>query len=196
MFHHIDTGDAKPIKQAPRRLPFNQRNEVKSLINAMLKKEVIECCQSPWSSPIVLVKKKDHFCVDLWKVNAVRVRKDAQPLPRIDDTLDILGSARWFSTLDLASGYWQVEVSPEDREKTVFVNPYGLFHFHVMPFGLTNAPATFQRLIEQILSGLHWTTCLVYIDDILIFSATVEGHLERLCDVLNRLKNAGLKIKP
>ena len=110
--------------------------------------------------------------------------------------LDILGSARWFSTLDLASGYWQVEVSPGDREKTVFVTPYGLFHFHVMPFGLTNAPATFQRLIEQILSGLHWTTCLVYIDDILIFSATVEDHLERLRDVLNRLKNAGLKIKP
>ena len=113
---------------------------------------MIECSQSPWSSPIVLVKKKDgstRFCVDFWKVNAV-TRKDVQPLPRIDDTLDVLGSARWFSTLDLASGYWQVEVSPEDREKTAFVTPYGLFQFCVMSFGLTNAPATFQRLMERI----------------------------------------------
>eukprot|EP00731_Ephydatia_muelleri_P013103 Em0007g413a len=110
--------------------------------------------------------------------------------------LHVLGSAKWFSSLDLASGYWQVEVCPEDQEKTVFVTPYGLFQFRVMPFGLTNAPATFQRLMEKVLSGLHWTTCLVYLDDILIFSATVEDHLVRLRDVLDRLKNAGLKIKP
>eukprot|EP00731_Ephydatia_muelleri_P011498 Em0006g392a len=147
---------------------------------------------------LLLVKKKDgstRFCVDFRQVNAV-TRKDAQPLPRIDDTLDVLGSAKWFSSLDLASGYWQVEVCPEDREKTAFVTPYGLFQFRVMPFGLTNAPATFQRLMEEVLSGLHWTTCLVYLDDILIFSATIEDHLVRLRDVLDRLKNAGLKIKP
>lgn len=112
------------------------------------------------------------------------------------DTLDVLGSARWFSSLDLASGYWQVEVCPEDREKTAFVTPYGLFQFRVMLFGFTNAPATLQHLMEQVLSGLHWATCLVYLDDILIFSATIEDHLERLHDVLDRLKNAGLKIKP
>ena len=164
----------------------------------MLKKKVIEPSQSPWCSPIVLVKKKDgstRFCVDFRQVNAV-TRKDAQPLPRIDDTLDVLGSAKWFSSLDLASGYWQVEVCPEDWEKTAFVTPYGLFQFRVMPFGLINAPATFQRLMEEVLSGLHWTTWLVYLDDILIFSATVEDHLVRLRDVLDRLKNAGLKIKP
>ena len=198
VFHHIDTGEARPIKQSLRRLPFNQRREVKDLIDAMLEKKVIEPSQSPWCSPIVLVKKKDgstRFCVDFRQVNAV-TRKDAQPLPRIDDTLDVLGSAKWFSSLDLASGYWQVEVCPEDREKTAFVTPYGLFQFRVMPFGLTNAPATFQRLMEEVLSGLHWTTCLVYLDDILIFSATVEDHLVRLRDVLDRLKNAGLKIKP
>lgn len=112
------------------------------------------------------------------------------------DTLDVLGSARWFSSLDVASGYWQVEVCPEDREKTAFVTPYGLFQFRVMLFGFTNAPATLQHLMEQVLSGLHWATCLVYLDDILIFSATIEDHLERLHDVLDRLKNAGLKIKP
>ena len=88
-----------------------------------------------------------------------------QPLPRIDDTLDTLNSARWFSALDLASGYWQVEVDPADREKTAFTTPYGLFQFKVMPFGLCTAPRTFQRLMEQVLSGLHWETCLVYIDD-------------------------------
>ncbi|KAL5516149.1 hypothetical protein EMCRGX_G001420 [Ephydatia muelleri] len=198
VFHHIDTGEARPIKQSLRRLPFNQRREVKDLIDAMLEKKVIEPSQSPWCSPIVLVKKKDgstRFCVDFRQVNAV-TRKDAQPLPWIDDTLDVLGSAKWFSSLDLASGYWQVEVCPEDREKTAFVTPYGLFQFRVMPFGLTNAPATFQRLMEEVLSGLHWTTCLVYLNDILIFSATIEDHLVRLRDVLDRLKNAGLKIKP
>ena len=115
-------------------------------------------------------------------------KKDAQPLPRIDDTLDTLNSARWFSTLDLASGYWQVEVDPADREKTAFTTPYGLFQFKVMPFGLCNSPGTFQRLMEQVLSGLHWETCLVYIDDIIIFSESVENHFSPLARGLHSLK--------
>ncbi|KAL5497310.1 hypothetical protein EMCRGX_G013767 [Ephydatia muelleri] len=123
------------------------------------------------------------------QLNAV-TKKDAQPLPRIDKTLDVLGSARWFSCLDLTSGYWQVEVAPEDREKTAFVTPYGLFQFHVMPFGLTNAPATFQCLMERVLAGLHWATCLIYLDDILIFSATVQQHFTRLREIFDRLKQA------
>ena len=111
-------------------------------------------------------------------------------------TLDTLGQAKWFSTLDLASGYWQVEVAPEDREKTAFATPGGLFQFKVMPFSLTNAPATFQRLMERVLKGLHWSTCLVYLDDINIFSKTINEHLERLAEVFSRLQDAGLKLKP
>ena len=149
---------------------------MKDLIDAMLEKKVIELSKSLWCSSIVLFKKKDgstRFCVDFCHVNAV-TRKDAQPLPRIDDTLDVLDSAKWFSILNLASEYWQVEVCPEDREKTAFVISYGLFQFRVMPFGLTNAPATIRRLMEEVLSGLHWSTSLVYLDDILIFIATIE----------------------
>ena len=198
VYHHIDTGDHKGIKQSGRRLPIHQREEVKELLDDMLGRKVIEPSQGSWSAPVVLVKKKDgstRFCVDFRRLNAV-TKKDAQPLPRIDETLDVLGSARWFSCLDLTSGYWQVEVAPGDREKTAFVTPYGLFQFRVMPFGLTNAPATFQRLMERVLAGLHWTTCLIYLDDILIFSATVQQHFSRLREIFDRLKQAGLKIKP
>ncbi|KAL5460277.1 hypothetical protein EMCRGX_G033718 [Ephydatia muelleri] len=129
VYHHIVTGDHKGIKQSGRRLPFHQREEVKELLDGMLERQVIEPSQGSWSSPVVLVKKdgSTRFCVDFRQLNAV-TKKDAQPLPRIDETLDVLGSARWFSCLDLTSGYWQVEVAPEDREKTAFVTPYGLFH--------------------------------------------------------------------
>ncbi len=122
-------------------------------------------------------------------------RKDAHPLPRIDDTLDALSDARLFSTLDLASGYWQVEVEPTDREKTAFTTPFGLYQFRVMPFGLCNAPSTFQRLMHAVLAGLPWTVCLVYLDDVIIFSRTVEEHFQRLRDVFQRLRDAGLKLK-
>eukprot|EP00731_Ephydatia_muelleri_P004715 Em0002g891a len=173
--------------------PSNEREEVKELLDGMLERQVIEPSQGSWSSPVVLVKKKDgstRFCVDFRQLNTV-TKKDAQPLPRIDETLDVLGSARWFSCLDLTSGYWQVEVAPEDREKMAFVTPYGLFQFRVMPFGLTNAPATIQRLMERVLAGLHWTTCLIYLDDILIFSATVQQHFTR-----RFVRNFAAKVAP
>jgi hypothetical protein len=196
--HTINTDGAKPIRQAPRCIPPHLQSEADNLIAQMLQQNIIQKSNSPWSSPIVLVKKKDgsiRFCVDYRKVNHI-TRKDAYPLPRIDDTLDTLSGAKWFTTLDLLSGYWQVEVAAEDKEKTAFVTRDGLYEFNVMPFGLCNAPATFQRLMDMVLSGLQWTHCLVYLDDVIVFSCDFTSHLDKLHQVFLRLQKAGLKVKP
>lgn len=168
------------------------------MLDDMLQQGVIEPSHSPWSSPVILVKKKDgslRFCIDYRKLNQV-TQKDCYPLPRVDDLLDSLSDAQWFTTLDLRSGYWQVEVNPRDREKTAFPTPHGLFQFRVMPFGLCNAPSTFQRLMELVLVGLRWEVCLAYLDDIIIFGRTWEEHLQRLRAVFTRLKEAHLKVHP
>ena len=147
---------------------------------------------------MVLVKKKDgtiRFCVDYRKLNAV-TRKDSYPLPRIDDALDALSGAKYFTTLDLQSGYHQVAMDTNSTEKTAFISHAGLYEYNVMSFGLTNAPPTFQRLMHRVLHGLDWKICLVYIDDIIIFSSTFEEHLLRLSAVFDRLRNANLKLKP
>ena len=196
--HEIDTGDAKPIKMHPRRVPLHLQQEVADNLKQMLDSGVISPSCSPWAAPVVLVKKKGgglRFCVDYRKLNEVTV-KDAYPLPRIDDALDSLSHASWFSTLDLSSGYWQLEVSPNDRQKTAFTTRQGLFEFNVLSFGLCNAPSTFQRLMDLILADLQWTTCLVYLDDIIVFGSTFQEHLLRLDGVLDKLRQANLKVKP
>ena len=133
--------------------------------------------------------------MDYRKLNNV-TKKDAYPIPRIDDTLDTLAGSCWFSTLNLISGYWQVEVAEQDREKTAFCVPEGLFEFKVLPFGLNSALATFQRLMDLVLSGLKWNACLVYLYDVIIFGRTFEEHLFRLKEVFERFREAGLKLKP
>ena len=135
------------------------------------------------------------FCVDYRRLNAV-TKTDVFPLPRVDDSLDQLSNSRYFTTLDLAAGYWQVLVEPKSREKTAFVTHSGLFEFSVMPFGLKNAPATFQRLMETVLSGLIRHVCLDYLDDIIVTGRTFEEHLANLHSVFLRLRDARLKLKP
>ena len=152
---------------------------------------------SPWSSPIVLVTKKDgstRFRVDYRKVNEL-CRKDVYPLPRIDDTLETLGGSQWFCTMDFASRYWQIKMKDSDKPKPAFVTRKGLFQLKLMPFGLSNAPATFQRLMDRVLAGLHWEQCLVYLDDIIVFGRTFEETLARLRCVMDRLQATGLKLK-
>ncbi len=171
--HTIDTGDQRPIRLPPRRLPITKQEIEKEEVQKMLDRGVIEPCQSSWASPVVLVTKKDgttRFCVDYRKLNDV-TRKDAYLLPRIDDTLDALHGSRYFSTLDLYSGYWQVEMDEQDIDKTAFVTRQGLFQFTVMPFGLCNALATFERLMELVLKDLNWKVCLIYLDDIIVYGA-------------------------
>lgn len=196
--HKIDTGDHKPIKQAPRRLPLNKREIAEKEVQSMLENNIIEPSTSAWSSQVVLVEKKDHstrFCVDYRTLNDL-TRKDSYPLPRIDDCFDALGGTSWFSSIDLQSGYWQLSMHPDSIEKTAFSCQSGLFQFKVLPFGVCNGPPTFQRLMEHVLSGLQWKICLLYLDDIIVFSKTFEEHLEKLAQVLTRIGNAGLKIAP
>jgi hypothetical protein len=196
--HSINTRNTAPIRQPPRRLPLGKRQTEKEEIEKMLKRGVIEPSNSAWASPVVLVTKKDgtpRFCVDYRKVNDCTV-KDAYPLPRVDDCIDSLSGAKYFSSLDLNSGYWQVAMKPEDKEKTAFATTMGLYQFTVMSFGLANAPSTFERLMENVLRGLQWEQCLLYMDDIIIPSKSIEQGLERLENILERLKKANLKLKP
>ena len=198
IMHQINTENALPIKQNPRRVPLSLRQEVNDEIQRMMDNQIIRPSVSPWSSPIVVVRKRDNsirLCIDFRRVNDLTI-KDSYPLPRIEDCLDALRGNTWFSTLDLASGYHQVLMDPKDAAKTAFVTNQGLFEFDRMPFGLCNAGATFSRLMEYILSGLQWETCVVYLDDIIVFSRSFEEHISRLEAVFARICKAGLKISP
>lgn len=197
--HTIKLTTDVPFKERARRIPPSMMEQVRAHLQEMENLGVIQRSSSPYSSNVVLVKKKDgalRFCIDLRKLNELTV-KDAYPLPRIEDTLDALQGSCWFSALDLKSGFWQVELEEEDRKKTAFtVGSLGFWEACRMPFGLTNAPATFQRLMEACMGDLYLTYCLLYLDDVIIFSRTYEEHLERLQAVFSRIKEAGLKLKP
>ena len=195
--HRIPTAGAHPIKQPLRRMPVHMQEEAAKQINEMVKKDVIQKSSSPWASGIVMVEKKDgskRFCVDYRRLNDITI-KDAYPLPRIDDSLDQLSGAKWFSCLDLNSGYWQVKVEECDRAKTAFASRQGLYEFKVMPFGLCNAPATFETA-ETVLAGLNWQICLIYLDDIIVIGRNFEDMIANLDKVLTKLGEAGLKLKP
>lgn len=195
--HDIPLVDDIPVRQRYRRIPPSEYEVVKDHINQLLSSQVIRESSSPYASPIVLVRKKDgslRLCVDYRQLNS-KTRRDAFPLPRIEESLDALSGARWFSTLDLASGYNQVPVTEGDKPKTAFCTPFGLFEWNRMPFGLCNAPSTFQRLMQRIFGDQQCQSLLLYLDDIVVFSSTVTQHLERLGMVLDRLRQEGLKAK-
>ena len=195
--HSIDVGSQKPIKQQPRRVPTAFAEEEEKVIKQLEDQGIIRPSTSPWASPIVLVRKKSgkvRPCVDYRCLNSVTI-KDAFPLPRITDCLDAVADATLFSCFDVTSGYHQIRVKESDIPKTAFCTKYGLYEYTSMPMGLTNSPATFQRLMELALRGLQWHTCLIYLDDIVVFGKTFEEHMIRVQEVLERIKAAGLKLK-
>ena len=176
------------------RLSKPQREEMDKQIKSLLKKGWIRPSSSPYGSPILFTKKKDggmRMCVDYRAVNKMTT-KNSYPLPRIDDLLDKLSGASIFSCLDLQQAYHQVRLLPEDIAKTAFTTPQGLYEYLVLPFGLSNAPSTFQSVINSILGPELAHCCLVYMDDIVVFSKTPEEHFTHLRLVLCKLQGAKL----
>ena len=195
----IDTSDEAPKKQLVRRTPFAARQEIANQLEGMQRSGVITPSKSPRSSLVVLVRKWDgtlQFCVDYRVLNSV-TKPDLFPLPRIND---LLGKSKCFTTLDLASGYWQIKVHENSQEKTAFITHQGLHEFKVMPFSVMNAPAVFQRLMQRVLHGIQSDSgkefVSVYLDNVIVFSESLHDHVVHLRAVFNRLKRAGLKLNP
>lgn len=164
--HKIDTQGQGPIRQRAYRHSPRQKDVAQGIIDELLENKMIRLSMSPWAAPIVLVQKKTgdvRLCVDFRKLNAI-TKKDSFPLPRIDDVLDLLQGQQYFSTLDLASGYWQIELEEDSKEKTAFIVDNNLYEWNRLAFGLTNAPGTFQRLMNSVLRSAIGKICLVYLD--------------------------------
>ena len=194
--HHINLSDNTPFKHRPRPIHPHDVDAVKKHLQELLDSGVIRESESPFASPIVVVRKKDgsvRLCIDFRKLNLHTI-KDAYALPNLEEVFSLLTGSKWFSVLDLKSGYYQVEMEEADKQKTAFVCPLGFWEFNRMPQGITNAPSTFQRLMERCVGDLNRREALVFIDDLIIFSDTLEQHESRLLQVLNRLKEYGLKL--
>ena len=196
--HTIKTNERGPIAIRNRRVPVAMEQTVNNMVDDLRKNDIIEDSTSPWCFPLVLVKKSNgdiRMCVDYRQLNAITERP-IFPIPEAGELFDTISGASYFSTLDMSSGYYQVPMNEDDREKTAFSTKMGHFQFKRMPFGLSGAPSTFQRLMTVLLRGINWKACVVYLDDILVFGRTVEEHNARLNEVLQRFQEAGLKLSP
>ena len=196
--HLIHTGDAAAIRQRPYRVSPKQREIIDQELDKMIEKGLVRKSTSPWASPVVLVPKPNgqtRMCFDYRAVNKVTVA-DSHPLPRIDDILDRLKGAKYFSKIDLKSGFWQIPMEESSIPKTAFTTHRGLYECLIMPFGLKNSPSTFERVIEHVFTEELWNSILVYLDDIIIYSRTLEEHLQHIEVALKKLKEAQLKANP
>lgn len=186
--------DACPIKQNPYRISPSKREWMKKEIKFLLENNLIEPSDSEWASPCVLVPKSDgnyRMCTDYRKVNSLTC-PDSFPMPRIDDIIDGIGSAKFVSNIDLLRGYYQIPLSNSAKRISAFVTPDGLFAYRVMPFGLRNAPATFQRLMTKVTAGLERVRA--YLDYLVLYDETWDNHLENLLSLFHRLSDAGLTV--
>ncbi|KAK7925636.1 hypothetical protein WMY93_007946 [Mugilogobius chulae] len=194
--HKIRLSDSTPFRERSRRLAPADIDDVRRHLQQLLEAGILKESRSPYASPIVVVRKKNgsiRICIDYRTLNS-RTIPDQYTIPRIDDALDCLTGSKWFSVLDLRSGYYQIAMSEEDKEKTAFICPLGFYQFERMPQGITGAPATFQRLMEKAVGDMHLLQVIVYLDDIIVFGKTLEEHEQRLLKVLDRLEEYGLKV--
>ena len=195
--HEIIT-NGSPIQINPRRQPVHLQQQIQEDISQLLKNGIIKECESAWNSPIVCVKKKDQkeirICLDFRQLNEITERP-IFPIPNVDEILDHIGNAKYFSTLDLGNAYYQIELEEASKEKTAFSTRNRQYCFNRMPFGIAAAPATFQRMMNKMLEDLNWKIALVYLDDIIIFSKSKEEHYHNLQLVFEKIKQHGLKVK-
>ncbi|XP_073687797.1 uncharacterized protein [Garra rufa] len=196
--HRIRLSDETPFKHRPRPIHPQDVDAVRKHLQDLLAAGIIRESESPFASPIVVVRKKNNsvrLCIDFRKLNSQTI-KDAYALPNLEEVFSVLTGSKWFSVLDLKSGYYQIEMEETDKHKTAFVCPQGFWEFNRMPQGITNAPSSFQRLMERCMGDLNRKKVLVFIDDLIVFSETLEEHEHRLVQVLTRLKEYGLKLSP
>ncbi|CAF4297784.1 unnamed protein product, partial [Rotaria sp. Silwood2] len=196
--HTTPTGDHPPINSVPYRRSLQQQQALKKIIDPLEKSNQIRLSSSPWSSPVLLIKKKDddyRFVVDYRKLNGITT-KDSYPIPTIESTLQQLAGNCCFSKLDLRSGYFQVPISEIDKPKTAFITTTGLWEFNVLPMGLTNAPPSFQRIMYNLVVNGREHCCLVYLDDIIIFSKTFKDHMKHLDEILSILDKHRFQLNP
>ena len=196
--HEIFVKDTQPIHDSMRRIPMGLEGQVDEMVDNMLNKNIIRPSESPWNAALVVVKKKDgniRLCVDYRNLNSVTIRP-VYPIPEAKHLFDTLAGSQYFSAIDLSSAYYQCEVVETDKEKTAFATRKGHFEFNRMPFRLCGAPATFQRLMHVVLKAENWSSCLVYLDDILIFGKDYSEHLKRLETIFKKLSEAGIKLSP
>jgi hypothetical protein len=199
-FHEIKTGDAMPIKKNPYKVPFALKDEMKKQLDEMIQRGVITPSYSEWAAPVVLVKKKSldgmpkyRFCTDFRGLNAV-TKIPVYPIPDIKGNLPLMAGRRYFRLLDIESAYWHIPIHQDDKDKTGFITPFGSFRYERLAYGLAGAPSTFQRIMDVTLMGLKDIYALVYLDDILIFSDSIEEHAHRIRMVLDRIREAKFKL--
>jgi hypothetical protein len=196
--HAIRLNTDIPLWTAQHRRSHKENEVIDMETKKLAKQEVVRQSKSPYNSPVMVVKKKDggwRTVIDYRKINNITI-KESHPIPRADEAFDALSEANYITTLDFTSGYWQIPIREEDKQKTAYSTSSGRWEYNVLPMGLTNAPAAFQKNMETMLAGLTWKSCIVYIDDVIIYSKTFQDHLKHLQEVFDRLKTYNVNAKP
>ena len=196
--HEIFCPDVSPIHLPTRRVPMGMEDKVDALVDDLLQQNIIRPSMSPWNAPIVVIKKKSgdiRLCIDYRMLNSV-TKKTSFPIPETQQLLDSLAGSSFFSGIDLSSAYYQLEINEEHKEVTAFGTRKGHYEFNRMPFGLCGAPFTFQRMMNLLLQSENWSQCLIYLDDVMIFSPTFEKHLDRLRNIFEKIRESGIKLGP